>query len=150
MLGFIPHTYEIAIEREIVSKARPLPAAEYLFECLHCNAELGELIWKKRPASHFDTEQAHQSWNKTKAGARACNNIFPYRLLYLDGRQLRAHRVIWKMTNGTEPEVVDHINGVSRDNRIANLRGTTQADNNRNRPNSHYRTKLLRASGAIA
>jgi len=39
------------------------------------------------------------------------------------------HRVIWKWHHGTEPEVIDHLNDKKDDNRIENLRGTTQRQN---------------------
>jgi hypothetical protein len=51
----------------------------------------------------------------------------------LGKRVVRAHRVIWKMVHGTEPEAIDHINGVPADNRLENLRAVTASLNQRNR-----------------
>ncbi len=47
------------------------------------------------------------------------------------GQQFKVHRIIWKLIYGTEPKVIDHINGDKADNRIENLREGTLADNNR-------------------
>ena len=43
-----------------------------------------------------------------------------------------SHRIIMAMHLGYWPEVVDHINGDGSDNRIANLRPATHAENQRN------------------
>jgi hypothetical protein len=43
------------------------------------------------------------------------------------------HRIIFKMFYGTEPPVIDHINGNNLDNRIENLREATTITNGYNR-----------------
>ena len=45
----------------------------------------------------------------------------------------KAHRVIWAMYYGYMPDTIDHIDGNGLNNRIDNLRNTTQADNCKNR-----------------
>tara|TARA_R110000764_G_scaffold196248_1_gene281399 strand:+ start:273 stop:764 length:492 start_codon:yes stop_codon:yes gene_type:complete len=50
----------------------------------------------------------------------------------VDKVQYKLHRLIYKMHYGTEPTVVDHINGVPTDNRIENLRAATTAQNAQN------------------
>jgi hypothetical protein len=49
------------------------------------------------------------------------------------GMDLRAHRVVWAIYYGVWPIMaLDHINRVRDDNRIANLREATAAENNAN------------------
>lgn len=57
-----------------------------------------------------------------------------YRRVCIDGRRYLAHRVAWLYVHGKWPEhEIDHINGVRDDNRIANLRSATHAENAQNR-----------------
>jgi len=50
----------------------------------------------------------------------------------VNGKLYMAHRIIWKMVHGTEPQEIDHINGVKTDNRIENLRAVDRTGNCRN------------------
>ena len=52
----------------------------------------------------------------------------------VNGKTVPAHRVAWVMATGEQPIVIDHINGVKHDNRLANLRSVSIRDNNKNRP----------------
>lgn len=104
---------------------KELPDQATLRRLLHYNAATGRLRWKQRPSAHF---------NSTFAGKLALDNITSrgYRRGQIFGSAVLAHRVIWKMVHGTEPEEIDHINGIKTDNRIANLRSVTRTENNRN------------------
>lgn len=51
-----------------------------------------------------------------------------------NGREYRAHRLIWEMFNGPIPDdmLIDHIDGDTLNNRIENLRLATRQQNNAN------------------
>jgi len=55
--------------------------------------------------------------------------------IYLNGKYLFAHRVIWEMFNGPIPEglFIDHIDRIRNNNRIDNLRIGTFQENHFNR-----------------
>lgn len=59
--------------------------------------------------------------------------FFGYRQISVDGRSFHAHRVAWAIHYGEWPALfLDHINGDRSDNRIANLRQCTYAENHQN------------------
>lgn len=67
----------------------------------------------------------------------------------LDGKFYFGHRVAWLLHFGCWPEgQLDHINGVKADNRIGNLRDSTQTENMQNgrEPRKHNKTGLLGVS----
>ena len=56
-----------------------------------------------------------------------------YRIIKIDGRPYRAHRLAWLYMTGDWPvDGMDHINGARDDNRISNLREATQTQNGQN------------------
>lgn len=115
-------------------EAKPLPSVEYLSECFWYDNESGELYWKERPEDHFPTTLITQSVNYRFAGKIAgWFKTNGYRYITLDGEDYKAHRLVWKIRYGKDPEgEIDHINGARSDNRYGNLRDCTKSQNQRN------------------
>lgn len=67
-------------------------------------------------------------------GEAGYTNSRGYRVVMVDGKNHRAHRLVWLLVHGNLPKNdVDHINGVRSDNRPKNLREATRSENNQNR-----------------
>ncbi|MGH4944573.1 HNH endonuclease signature motif containing protein [Klebsiella pneumoniae] len=96
----------------------------FLHECFSYDADTGNIYWKFRPSSHFKNESACQNWNNRYAGNKAGTvDAKGYRVIKLLGTPHKAHRIIWALSHGQYPEgFIDHINGMTDDNRIGNLR----------------------------
>lgn len=119
--------------------AKPLPAADVLHQLLRYDPEAGKLCWRERPVEMFQEGKqtaAHNAaiWNGKNAGREAFATALPsgHRYASIWRKKLLAHRVIWKMAHGTDPEIIDHIDGDPANNRLENLRSVTQQANTKN------------------
>jgi hypothetical protein len=108
--------------------------AERLRQLLDYDPESGAFTWRERPRSDFATENSWAVWNSkhagTIAGGRRPNGYWYIRVA---GKMRKASRLAWAYVNGAWPDRIDHISGDSTDDRIANLRDVSQAQNSRNR-----------------
>ena len=136
-LAWLPARPQDGLDRPM--KAREMPSKEELDQLLRYDPETGQLFWKaKTPAlvmsGKRDAEHSAANWNGRHAGKEAfiCISTGGYRKGRFLGREMYAHRVIWKMVHGHDPEVIDHINGDRGDNRLNNLRSIRPEDNNKN------------------
>lgn len=103
-----------------MTRRKTLPDAEELNVLFEYKD--GVLFWKQRKPGR-------------KIGVPAGTvNTIGYVVVQLSGNFIYAHRIVFKMFTGQEPETVDHINGNKSDNHIENLRGCTFAENVLNKP----------------
>jgi hypothetical protein len=87
------------------------------------NAEEGVIRWKS-------CEECPTHLRGRIAGEKGSDG---YRYIKLNGRRTGAHRIAWILHYKEIPDQIDHINMVRSDNRVANLRNASIAENNRNR-----------------
>ena len=111
----------------------PSISAERLREILHYDPETGVFTW------NISTN------NFVKIGSVAGSpDDKGYLLIQIDGRRHKAHRLAWLYETGKWPrDMIDHVNGISSDNRFANLREATRSENMCNKgPPANNRTGL--------
>jgi len=95
---------------------------ERLKKILHYNAESG-IFTRLLSFNNFAKVGGKVGW--------ICSN--GYLNIKIAKKQYKAHRLAWLWEYGNWPEdQIDHINGCRTDNRLANLRAVSQAENLRN------------------
>ncbi|MBN4665435.1 HNH endonuclease [Pandoraea nosoerga] len=129
-----------------------LPSIEFVREALAYEPLTGELRWKERPRSHFKTERGYRIFRSRFAG-RVAGHVFAstgYRLVNLgDYGHIGVHRLAIAIVAGTWPEVVDHVNGDTLDNRLENLRACTKAQNCMNRKRNRANRSGLKGVSSL-
>jgi hypothetical protein len=102
--------------------SKPILTQEYLRSLFDYDAETGVLTRKICTANRHKLGEI-----VGYSGARG------YRQAMAGGRKYMVHNLIWMWVHGKFPEgVIDHINRVRHDNRLANLREVTRSENNHN------------------
>lgn len=111
--------------------SKTLPPRALLRELLDYNPVSGEFIWRRRPREMFSSHTSFMAWNGRYAGNPA--GYFKkhgYLYIAIASTKYLAHRFAWLIHHGDPvPAGIDHANGDSWDNRIANLRAATQSQN---------------------
>jgi hypothetical protein len=99
-----------------------------LLERLAYNPETGVFTW-------LWAKSQRAAWNSRHAGRQAgALGIRGYICISIDRRLYPAHRLAWLYVKGVWPaEQVDHINHDRTDNRMANLREVSKAENAKNK-----------------
>lgn len=124
-------------------------SVEYLKEAFKYNSETGVIHWKKRPKSHFETEEGWRASNARFAGLEAGSvDSHGYLQIGIAGRLYMAHRIAWALHHNEWPVYeIDHISGIKADNRIQNLRMVTLQVNCKNK--RIYSSNKTGASGVV-
>ena len=120
---------------------RVLLSPDVIRQLLEYDPETGKLYLAPRDLDWFTSdarlsqEAKRNSWNARHAGREAgCPDKDGYIRLSLMYQRIPAHRAVWAIHHGEWPKgVIDHIDGNRVNNRIANLRDVTNAENLRNR-----------------
>lgn len=118
---------------------------ERLRALLSYDRESGHLTWLPRPASVFKTRGAFVTWNKRYAGSSEhhVDTHSGYMVLCIEGRRFYAHRVAWALATGSWPvNVIDHVDGVRTNNKLANLRDVCERTNQQNQRRPHVTNKV--------
>ena len=94
----------------------------YLKSILHYDPETG-----------IFTNLVTRNYNAVKGAEAGHINIKGYRIIGIDRKYYKAHRLaVYYMTGKWPPAGLDHTNGVNDDNRISKLRPATDAINSKN------------------
>lgn len=106
--------------------------AEHIRSVLDYDPATGILTWRER--TDLPLGRTRNAWNGRNAGKVAgCVAPSGYLVVRLHDRLYRAHRIAWFHYYGEWPDGwIDHANRDGTDNRIANLRVATRAQNNAN------------------
>lgn len=108
-------------------KAKPLPTQEELRQLFMLDEATGVLVRRHNP-------NIPDRMNKRCAGKpTGCPNTRGYLQVGIGQELFLAHRIIWKMVHGTEPERIDHRDMNPNNNRPDNLRAADHSQNLCNR-----------------
>lgn len=113
------------------NRTNNLPTPERLKEVLRYDRKHGHLYWRVATSNRVKVGD--------KAGSIQKNG---YIKVYVDGKNLWAHRVCWAIATGVWPlEDIDHENRIHYDNRFRNLRDVTVSINMHNQREIERKSK---------
>lgn len=105
-------------------KNKLLPSQDDLDKIFCYDKLTGLLTWRKRT---FNSKLAN-GWNTRYANKSVgVKNSQGYLTVSINNSRYLVHRIVWKLLKGTEPLIVDHIDGDRLNNRVINLREATES-----------------------
>lgn len=112
------------LQHQMMIKAKPLPPVELVRELLDYDQETGVLTWR-----------APRGRSVKPGDVAGCLDVEGYLRVQINKALYKAHRVAWLHATGNDPldSQIDHIDGNRANNRFANLRKATNAQNQCNR-----------------
>ncbi len=129
----------IMAERIVLHANRKNLTQDLLKEYLKYDSETGFFFWIKKPSRSIKVG--------SKAGGLDRDG---YVVIGMGGKNFFAHRLAWLYVYGDHVSGdIDHVNMVTTDNRISNLRVATRTQNQQNQreAHSHNKSGLLGAFG---
>lgn len=111
-----------------------------LKELLDYDKDTGVLKWKKRANKQGI---GGKTWNTRYAGKQSGYvNPLGYLEVKINDRNYLSHRLAWMYMYGSFPKnQIDHINGITDDNRLCNLREATNSENQQNKKKAQSNNK---------
>lgn len=111
------------------AREREKLAIQYLRDKLEYSKDSGLLVWLPRNDERWNVRYSGKPAGSI--GSEGYVVICPK----ISGKlyRVKAHRLAWFMSYGRIPSILDHINGVRSDNRLANLREVSIGKNNKNK-----------------
>lgn len=115
------------------SKKAPSPAPRTDENGLITQSRLKELVVYDWRSGEFINRTTRSPNARTGEIAGSIDKVHGYRKIRLDGKDYRAHRLVFLYVTGSWPkEQIDHIDGDKLNNRFENLREVSPQENGRN------------------
>lgn len=91
--------------------SKPLPSLKHLRESFAYDPEIGILMWRDRPRSHFSSDTAHKRTNNLTAGTIAGSPYLSGKThkgisanVSINCEEYAIPRIIYKLMTGKDPE----------------------------------------------
>lgn len=97
-------------------------------------------LFKYDPNTGIITNRVYRGSRAVKGAIAGTIDTKGYLKIKFDGWTQSAHRIAFFYYYGYLPDQIDHINGNKNDNKIANLRSCTDAENQHNRKTTKTNT----------
>ena len=102
------------------------------------DSETGSMTWKERDIKHFKSLHDCNQWNSRFVGKECGTPIHGHKRMRIYGQPIYIHRAAFACFYGYWPKMeIDHINHDRSDNRISNLRDSSENAKNRSKQSNN-------------